>query len=131
MSTTTLTHQLEARIRQELPNLTLEQAAELARMLDRLIEAFHPECIYAFGSQARGDTDEDSDVDLMLIVTSSDEPSYRRAQAAYHAVGRYGVPTDILVWTREEFDRRRPNPATLPGTIVREGKVLYATAIPG
>lgn len=131
MITTTLTHQLEARIRQELPSLSEEQAAELAGMLETLVRTFQPEVAYAFGSHARGEATNDSDVDLMLVVASSDDPSYRRAQAAYRAVGRHSVPTDILVWTREEFDRRRPNPATLPGTIVREGKVLYATAIPG
>lgn len=130
MSTTTIVRQLEARIRQELPSLTAEQAAELARVLDILVHTFEPEIAYVFGSQARGDTTADSDVDLMLVVTSSDEPSYRMAQAAYRAISPRSLPIDILIWTREEFDRRRPNPATLPGTIVREGKVLYATAIP-
>jgi hypothetical protein len=131
MSTTTLAHQLEARIRQELPSLTDEQAAGLAEMLETLVRTFHPECVYAFGSRARGDATSDSDVDVMLVVTSSDEPSHRRAQAAYRAIDRHSVPTDILIWTREEFDRRRPNPATLPGTILREGRVLYATPVPG
>ena len=121
-----MTHQLAARIRQELPSLTAEQVSELAGMLDRLIRAFQPEVVYVFGSQARGDATSDSDVDVMLVVNDSDEPSYRRAQAAYGIVGLHRTPLEILVWTREEFDRRRPNPATLPATILREGKVLYA-----
>ena len=131
MSTTTLAHQLEARIRRELPSLAAADAAELARIVETLVQTFQPEAVYVFGSQARGESTFDSDVDLMVVVASSDEPSYRRAQAAHRAVYPRSLPTDILVWTREEFDRRRPNPATLPGTIVREGKVLYATAIPG
>ncbi|HEX5166690.1 MAG TPA: nucleotidyltransferase domain-containing protein [Thermomicrobiales bacterium] len=131
MSATTLANQLEARIRQELPSLTIDESEELARVLDILVQIFRPKIAYVFGSQARGDTTADSDVDLMLVVTSSDEPSYRRAQAAYRAINSHFLPIDILIWTREEFDRRRPNSATLPGTIVREGKVLYATAIPG
>jgi uncharacterized protein len=126
MSTTTLTHQLEARIRQELPGLNDEQAAELAGMLDRLIQAFHPESIYAFGSHARGDATSDSDVDLMLVIEHSDEPRYRRAQAAYGVLGRQTVPTDILVQTRAEFDDRRNVPSSLPATVLREGKLLYA-----
>ena len=126
MSTTTLVQQLEARIRQELLCLTAEQAAEVAGMLDRLIQVFQPEVVYVFGSQARGDATSDSDVDVMLVVRESDEPSYRRAQAAYGVVGLHRTPVEILVWTREEFDRRRPNPATLPATIIQEGKVLYA-----
>lgn len=126
MSATTLVQQLETRIRRELPSLSDEQAAGLACMLGKLIGEFQPECVYAFGSRARDDATSDSDVDLMLVVEQSDEPSYRRAQTAYGVLGLHSLPTDILVWTREEFDRRSPNPATLPGTILREGKVLYA-----
>ncbi|MDQ3548659.1 MAG: HEPN domain-containing protein [Chloroflexota bacterium] len=126
MSASTLVHQLEARIRQELPSLNAEQAVELAGMIDRLVQAFEPECVYAFGSQARGDATSDSDVDLMLVIEQSDEPSYRRAQAAHSVIGRHQTPLDILIWTRDEFERAAPNPATLPGTILREGKLLYA-----
>jgi predicted nucleotidyltransferase len=126
VSTTILARQLAARIRHELPSLTAEQTEDLARMLETLVQTFQPEIAYVFGSQARGDATFDSDVDLLLVVTSSDEPKHRRAQAAYQATGRQSLPTDILIWTRAEFDRQRSNPATLPGTILREGRVLYA-----
>jgi len=33
---------------------------------------------------------------------------------------------DILVMTREEFERRREVPASLPATVLREGRILYA-----
>ncbi len=127
MSTTTLTHQLEARIRQELPSLNDEQAAELADIVNQLTTLWRPERIYAFGSHARGDAHVDSDVDLMVVVASSDEPGYRRAQRSRLALQRrYLFPLDVLVWTHDEFERRAPNPATLPGTILREGKLLHA-----
>jgi predicted nucleotidyltransferase len=127
MSTTTLTHQLEMRIRQELPSLTSEQAAELADIVGQLTILWQPERIYAFGSRARDDAHVDSDVDLMVVVTSSDEPGYRRAQRSRLALRRrYLFPLDVLVWTHDEFERRASNPATLPGTILREGKLLHA-----
>ena len=124
----TLTRQLEDRVRRELPSLDEAQARELAGVIEQLVTAFQPESIYAFGSRARGDAGPDSDVDLMVVVPESDEPEYRRAQAAYALVNRKRLlPLDILIWTRREFDERLPNPATLPGTIGREGKLLYAT----
>jgi uncharacterized protein len=127
MSTTSLVHQLEARVRQELPILNAEQAAELADLVRQLVDHFQPERIYAFGSMARGDAHADSDVDLMIVLAESSDPGYRRAQEARRALHRrFLFPLDILVWTRDEFNRRAPNPATLPGTIFREGKVLYA-----
>jgi predicted nucleotidyltransferase len=123
----TLTQQLEARVRRELPSLDEAQARELASIIEQLVTAFQPERVYAFGSRARDDAGPDSDVDLMVVITDSDEPSYRRAQAAYVMLNRqYLFSMDLLIWTRGEFDRRAPNPATLPGAILREDAVLYA-----
>ena len=63
----------------------------------------------------------------MVVIEASDEPGYRRAQRSRLALRRrYLFPLDVLVWTQDEFERRAPNPATLPGTILREGKVLVA-----
>ncbi|MBI4495052.1 MAG: nucleotidyltransferase domain-containing protein [Chloroflexi bacterium] len=106
--------------------MSTEDARELARILQRLIAALRPERIYAFGSQARGDATPDSDVDLLLVVSSADQPSYRLEQAAYHAMGRRNLSVDVLVMAREEFDRRARALASLPATVLREGKMLYA-----
>ena len=98
----------------------------LSEMVGRLVEAFHPDQIYLFGSQARGEGGVNSDYDLMVIVSHSDLPGYRRDQMAYRVLLGLGVAKDVLVWTREEFDRRLHLPASLPATIAREGKLLYA-----
>jgi hypothetical protein len=37
-----------------------------------------------------------------------------------------GAAADILVWTREAFDSRVHLRASLPATIAREGRLLYA-----
>jgi hypothetical protein len=34
----------------------------------------------------------------------------------------------VLVWSRTAFDRRRHLRASLPATILREGRLLYETA---
>lgn len=115
------------RIRRELSGLNEAQVVELARIVQRLVEHFRPERIYAFGSQARGEATPDSDVDLMTVVTVTDEPYYRLAQQACGVVGvdRH-FSLDLLFMTGEEFERRSRARASLPATILREGKVLYA-----
>lgn len=122
----TLQQEMRERIRHELPHLAEAEAGELARLVERLVAAFRPVGIYLFGSQARGEPTPDSDFDLLVVVRESDQPSHRRAQAAYHALGRRALPVDVLVMTREEFDRRAPATASLPATVLREGKALYA-----
>lgn len=114
------------RVRHELPHLTDEEAADLARTVEALVAAFRPERIYVFGSQARGTPTRDSDVDLLVIVPAAAEPPYRLSQAAYRVVGRHKLPLDLLFMTRDEFERRTHAVASLPSTVVREGRTLYA-----
>lgn len=93
--------------------------------VDQLATALAPQEIHLFGSHARGDATADSDIDLMVVVESSDEPRYRRATRAYRAATDHSRPRDILVWTRDEWARGLSNPASLPATIAREGRRLY------
>jgi predicted nucleotidyltransferase len=104
----------------------LERDPSLKAIVERLVVAFQPEKIYLFGSKARGDEGPDSDYDLMVIVASSSEPSYRRSQQACLALHGIATAADVLVWTREAFDSRLHLKASFPSTIVREGRLLYA-----
>lgn len=104
----------------------LQAEGRLAEAVRRLVDLFQPERVYLFGSQARGDANEDSDYDLMVIVAAADEPEYRRAQQAYGALWGVRLPIDVFVWTRHEFERQAPVVASLPATILREGRLLYA-----
>ncbi|HEV7213820.1 MAG TPA: nucleotidyltransferase domain-containing protein [Chloroflexota bacterium] len=98
----------------------------LAEIVRRLVEAFQPERIYLFGSKARGDAGPDSDYDLMVIVPDDAPPERRRSRLAYQRLWGTGTAADVLVWTKECFDSRRHLQASLPATILREGRVLYA-----
>jgi predicted nucleotidyltransferase len=113
-------------LRRQLPRLTDEDATALVRILERLIEAYQPERVYLFGSKARGDDGPDSDFDLMLVVPDDAAEDRKRSRLAYERLWGTGTAADVLVWTRERFDSRTCLRASLPGTILREGKLLYA-----
>ena len=97
----------------------------LADVVRRLAEAYDPLAIYLFGSKARGEAGPDSDYDLMLIVPDDSPPERRRSRLAYERLWGTGCAADVLVWTREAFDSRSHLKASLPGTILREGRLLY------
>lgn len=99
--------------------------AAVGELVQRLVEALGPERIYLFGSRARGEGGPDSDYDLMVVVPGSDLPGYQRDQLAYGALRGVEVAKDVLVWTSDEFDRRRHLVASLPATILREGHLIY------
>lgn len=104
----------------------LERDPTLAEIVRRLTEALEPERIYPFGSRARGDAGIDSDYDLMVVVSDLTEPAHRAAQRAHSVLWGLGTAADILVWSREAFESRLHLKASLPATIVREGRLLHA-----
>jgi DNA polymerase sigma len=103
----------------EIPAGLLEQAVE------RLKAEFQPEEIYLFGSHAWGTPTEDSDVDLMVIVPESNEPSTRRMQRAHHCLRGMGFSKDVLVPTRAEVDRYKHLRASLFHQVLAKGRKLY------
>lgn len=97
----------------------------LAEIVHRLVQAFDPERVYLFGSRARAEGDPDSDYDLMVVVREASEPGYRLAQRAHSLLWGLGTAADVLVWTLQAFESRLHLKASLPATIVREGRLLY------
>jgi predicted nucleotidyltransferase len=103
---------------------TLDDAL-LQAATERLVAEFQPEQIWLFGSHAWGTPDEDSDVDLMVIVPSSEERSIRRDQRAQRCLGRLPISADILVRTRREVNRVREAPGSLTHKVLQEGRKVY------
>jgi predicted nucleotidyltransferase len=97
----------------------------LDEMVRRLVAEFQPEKIILFGSRAWGEPNEDSDIDLFVIVPDSDERPIQRMQRAHHCVSGLGASKDILVKTRAEAERYRHVRASLEYKVFEEGKVLY------
>ena len=104
----------------------LERDPKLAELVRRLVDAYQPDCLYLFGSRGRDQADPDSDYDLLMILRKLEAPAYQIAQQAHTLVWGLGISADILVWSREDFDRRLPLKASLPATVVREGMLLHA-----
>ena len=99
---------------------------KLAEIVGRLIDAYRPERIYLFGSRARSDFGDDSDYDLMVVVPESAPPERRRSRLAYEVLRGTGIAADVLVWTQHAFDGRLHLRASLPFTVISEGRLLYA-----
>ncbi len=97
----------------------------LEEIVRRLVEVYHPERIYLFGSAARGEAGPHSDYDLMVVVPDDTPLEMRRGVRAYEAFCGIDASTDVLVWTRHNFESRLHLKASLSAEIVREGKLVY------
>ena len=90
----------------------------------RIAEQFSPKKIIIFGSVARKEAGERSDLDL-LIVMESDKPVHARAVPIYVAVSGIRIPKDILVVTPEEYEENKNNKYSFVSEIVRTGEIAY------
>lgn len=104
----------------------LECDPKLAELVRRLVAAHQPARLYLFGSRGKGQGAPDSEYDLLMVFERLESPAYQVAQQAHRLVWGMGISADILVWSREEFDRRLPLKASLPATVVRDGLLLHA-----
>jgi len=94
----------------------------------RLVDVYDPEEIYLFGSYAWGNPDEESDLDLLVVVRTSEEKSHKRTIPGRRALRELNISKDLMVYTQKEFDERAADPTTLVYKIKNKGKVLYARA---
>lgn len=105
-------------------------APSLSQKIQWLLEdlkAYQPEKIILFGSAARGDVDEYSDLDVAIIKRTT-APFVARSVEAVKLLRRGIGPVDLFVYTPEEFSRMRENENPFIESILKEGAVLYEKA---
>jgi hypothetical protein len=101
----------------------------VARALEAWTEAAvsqHPELLRlgCFGSFARGDWGMGSDLDLVAVVDSCDKPFERRS--VDWDLGGLPVPADLLVYTREEWERLQQQGGRFAHTVTHEATWLFS-----
>lgn len=102
---------------------------ELLRQMTRaIVDEVDPEQVILFGSHARGDAREDSDVDLIVIEAEpfgKGRSQFSEMTRVREAVEKFKVPKDILVFSLEDVEYWRDSLNNVLARALREGKVLY------
>ena len=93
--------------------------------IERLVTAAQPTRIILFGSRARGDADDRSDVDL-LVIKPRVENRYEELVALDRSLAGILMPVDILLVSEAEFEERAEQPGTVERAARKEGRVLHA-----
>lgn len=104
----------------------IEDPEELDRLVMQIVEKVDPVAIYLFGSRARGDADEDSDYDLMIVV-----PDERMNRKIWDDLDEARRGTDLsaeLIPARASgFADWRHQVGTLSFEVSNDGIRLYPT----
>lgn len=98
--------------------------SEVAIIVERIAEAVQPLQIWLFGSHARGDQHEHSDVDLMLVLDGTADRRACRGKA-YRQLEGLSLSADIIVVTAEQVVQRGRVAGTLLNNALEEGMLVY------
>lgn len=84
-------------------------------MTERIVSGFQPERIIVFGSYARGEANDESDIDLLVVMPDGTD---RRKTAI--------AIKDVVMTTPDHIARYGHLVGTILRPALREGKELYA-----
>jgi uncharacterized protein len=92
--------------------------------LIRTLLPYHPQRLYLFGSWARGEEDEFSDIDLVVIKDTS-TPFLDRFQEVAKLIPPAMGGVDILVYTPDEFRNMKNGGNAFAELISEEALIIY------
>ena len=100
----------------------IEQAV-IDGIVERVVKAAQPQKIILFGSAARGDMHDRSDIDLLIIKDGADKwDCESRIRSGLAGIGK---PVDVIVASTATIERYKHSHALVYKPALREGKILY------
>ncbi|MGL6131747.1 MAG: nucleotidyltransferase domain-containing protein [Fusobacteriaceae bacterium] len=91
---------------------------------ERLIKEFHPKKIYIFGSYAWGTPNEESDLDIMVILEKCDNKIFEMRKGL-KALRGIGFAKDLIVEDEIEFLANAKENHMIENEILEKGYLLY------
>jgi predicted nucleotidyltransferase len=96
----------------------------LNNLVQRIVQEIAPLRIILFGSGARNNINDNSDIDLLVVMP---EGTHRRktAQLLYKNIKNISIPFDILVVTGSDLEKYKDSVGLIYREILTEGKQVY------
>lgn len=95
-------------------------------ILDKLVNQFPAKEVFLFGSYAKGTQNEESDIDLCIIVEEYNKRKIEMIREARRILTPFTeLPLDLLVCSGDEFYKRAILKTTFENKIMNEGIKIY------
>ena len=100
----------------------------LQQMVDAIVAEVDPDQVILFGSRARGEARQDSDVDLIVLESGpfgEEKSRHGEEDRIRRALSGFNVAKDVLVYSQEDVEYWRDSLNNVLARALREGRVLY------
>ena len=96
-----------------------------AELLDAVVAHFEPIRVILFGSRARGEATEDSDIDLLVVLDDAAPAEMLGWRSAFEARKDFHRAVDIVPCRRRWFEDKRVVVGSLAHMAAEDGIVVY------
>ncbi len=97
---------------------------DICWIVERVITFHNPDCVYLFGSYAKGTAHAGSDIDL-LIVAPSALPRLHRGKLLKSALSTFPCHFDLLFFTPQELEEELNDLLSFISSITASGRLVY------
>ncbi|MBI4641521.1 MAG: nucleotidyltransferase domain-containing protein [Candidatus Tectomicrobia bacterium] len=108
------------KIREVKTTITL---MDIQKIVQQIVDYFHPQKVILFGSYAYGNPTKDSDVDLLVMLETDEKPLHVAARIA--AAIDHPFALDILVFRPSELKASLERKGIFATEVITKGIVLY------
>lgn len=111
------------------PKLHMITKEQIDLMKDVIVETMQPEKIYLFGSYATGEATEDSDVDVLIEVSHSEERPVFRSNSLTTNMYKHKqllFDTDIFVYTTDEINKFKKEKYSFLTMALKNSLLIYS-----
>lgn len=96
---------------------------DIQKIVQQIVEHFHPQKVILFGSYAYGQPTEDSDVDLLVVMETDEKPLHAAARIA--ASVDHPFPLDIIVRRPLDLEAYLAEKSVFETQMITRGLTLY------
>ena len=99
--------------------------ATIQAITQLIVERFEPEQVILFGSCARGETDENSDLDLLVVLPHGAAIPSRENPIHAAIADHFVLPVDVLIRSADVIAKYRQDPNSMISRMLEDSEVLY------
>ena len=108
-----------------IQNLRAELQRRLGEILSVLVKGYKPKRVTLFGSWAKGDFTEESDIDLLIVKSTRKNRLERAWEVSRLLSHKKNHPMDVIVLTPAEIRKRLKAGDPFIQEVERDGIILY------